>query len=99
MWFGAVVLAALAVLPSPAASGFGSMKVAEHFTEDISRHFLKSTKKSYALRYSRNHEKPLVVILTRKGCGACQNLKQSVNHGTALKASSTSMASSTASAG
>merc|ERR1712039_456486 len=29
--------------------------------------------------------KPLMVILTRPGCGACQNLKQSVNFGSKVK--------------
>lgn len=57
---------------------FGSTPVTEHFDEEFSSFFLKSTKKSYALRKSKKEEKPLMVIMTRAGCGACQNLKQSV---------------------
>eukprot|EP01043_Picozoa_sp_COSAG02_P010451 COSAG02_NODE_367_length_23739_cov_16.775127_9_plen_198_part_00 len=57
---------------------FGSTPVTEHFDEEFSSFFLKSTKKSYALRKSKKEEKPLMVVMTRAGCGACQNLKQSV---------------------
>ena len=36
---------------------------------------------SYAKRRAARLGKPLLVLLTRSGCGACQNLKQSFNRG------------------
>ena len=75
----ATAAALAAVAPEGARGAFGHAKVAEHFDAAMSKHFLSSTKKSYALRKSRKENKPLMVMLTRRGCGACQNLKQSFN--------------------
>ena len=69
----ALLLAAAALValaPEGARGAFGHAKVAEHFDAEISKHFLSSTKKSYALRKSRKENKPLMVMLTRRGCGA-----------------------------
>ena len=60
---------------------WGHNKVAETFDKDVAQHFLKSTRLSYAKRRALKQGKPLLVILTKRGCGACQNLKQSVNNG------------------
>lgn len=38
----------------------------------------------YAKRVAAKKGRPLMVLLTKKGCGACQNLKQSVNRGAEL---------------
>jgi hypothetical protein len=75
------------ISPTKPASrtGFGQAKPAENFDEEVSKHFIKSNKPSYAKRRAKKHDKPLMVLLTRSGCGACQNLKQSVNHGTGVK--------------
>ena len=66
---------------SAARAAWGHGKVTEHFDEEISAHFVKSTKVSYAKRRAIKQGKPLLVLLTKRGCGACQNLKQSVNNG------------------
>ena len=72
----------LAVLTAHTANAaFGHAKVAEHFSTAIQKHFVKSSRVSYAKRRARKQGKPLLVLLTRSGCGACQNLKQSVNNG------------------
>jgi len=79
---------ALLLLASTAAAEWrpGQNKPAEHFDNEISKHFLGSAKRSYCLRKAKKKNLPLLVLLTRPGCGACQNLKQSVNRGTELKA-------------
>jgi hypothetical protein len=74
-------LALLLVQLGGTSAAFGQNKPAEHFDSGVSKHFLPSSKKSYAMRKATKAEKPLLVILTRQGCGACQNLKQSVNFG------------------
>jgi hypothetical protein len=77
---GAIIAVCLLLaLPDGADGAFGHAPVAEFFDKDFSKFFIPSTKKSYSLRKSKKTEKPLMVIMTRAGCGACQNLKQSVN--------------------
>jgi hypothetical protein len=71
--------------PGMGKMGFGHAKPAENFDEEVSKHFTKSNKPSYAKRRAKKQNKPLLVLLTRNGCGACQNLKQSVNRGTEVK--------------
>jgi hypothetical protein len=78
-------LALLAVLLVGSDAAFGQAKVTEKFDEEVSKHFTKSTKPSYAKRRAKKLGKPLIVLLTRNGCGACQNLKQSVNYGSEVK--------------
>lgn len=80
----AVMLVGLATLLGGTEGAFGQNKVAEHFTKEIAQSFLKSSRKSYAMRAAAKLGKPLIVLLTKRGCGACQNLKQSVNHGSEL---------------
>ena len=68
-------------------AAFGHNKVTEKFDTGVSAHFLLSAKVSYAKRKAKKLNKPLMVLLTKPGCGACQNLKQSVGGlaGTALR--------------
>ena len=73
----AFVLAVAAVSTCDAA--WGNNPVTQNFDEQTSKHFIGSSKRSYALRKSKKLNKPIIVLLTKKGCGACQNLKQSVN--------------------
>eukprot|EP00927_Polykrikos_kofoidii_P037813 TRINITY_DN32017_c0_g1_i1.p1 TRINITY_DN32017_c0_g1~~TRINITY_DN32017_c0_g1_i1.p1 ORF type:complete len:188 (+),score=34.98 TRINITY_DN32017_c0_g1_i1:220-783(+) len=75
----ALGLCLLTAALQPADGGFGDNPVTEHFDDEFSSLFLKSTKKSYVFRKSKKEEKPVMVVMTRMGCGACQNLKQSVN--------------------
>ena len=63
----------------------GKNKIATKFVAGALPGRLSTSRRSYAMRRARKKHKPLMVILTRAGCGACQNLKQSVNHGTALR--------------
>jgi hypothetical protein len=51
----------------------------------VSLHFLPSSKRSYVLRKAAKAGKALMVLITRPGCGACQNLKQSVNMASGVK--------------
>lgn len=81
----ALVLLLLAVVPRAAEAAFGAAPVTEKFDGVVSASFLQSSKKSYVLRTAGKKGKPLLVLLTKSGCGACQNLKQSVNMGTELK--------------
>eukprot|EP00729_Bicosta_minor_P008951 gene8951-16321_t len=67
-------------------AAFGQSKPVEHFDKDISKHFISTTKRSYVLRKAAKVDKPVVVLITRPGCGACQNLKQSLNMGSSVKA-------------
>lgn len=85
VWVAAVVMVGLATLLGGTDAAFGQNKVAEHFTKEIEQGFMKSSRKSYAMRVAAKRGKPLIVLLTKRGCGACQNLKQSVNHGSELK--------------
>jgi len=64
---------------------FGHAKVTQNFDKEVSAHFLGSTKRSYVLRKSATEGKPVLVLLTNPGCGACQNLKQSINMGGGVK--------------
>lgn len=64
----------------------GSNKIANHFEAGSLPGLLSSSKRSYALRTAKKKNQALMVILTRPGCAACQNLKQSVNRGTKLRA-------------
>ena len=75
----AVVVAAL--LAGHGECAFGQHAPAEHFDAEISAHFLQSAKPSYAKRRAKKQNKPLLVLLTKQGCGACQNLKQALNNG------------------
>ena len=59
---GMGVLAVIA--PRTVNGAFGHTPVTEHFDDEFSSFFLKSTKKSYALRKSKKEEKPLMVIMT-----------------------------------
>ena len=45
---------------------FGQNKVAEHFTKEIAQSFLKSSRKSYAMRAAAKLGKPLIVLLTKR---------------------------------
>ena len=81
----ALLVTLLLHLSSPSSAAFGSASVTEHFDAELSSSFLPSSKRSYAMRMAANSAKPLLVLLTRRGCGACQNLKQSVNMGADLK--------------
>jgi thioredoxin-related protein len=74
----AVVLLAVVCLAWPVGAAFGHNKVTESFDAEVSKHFLGSAKVSYARRKAKKQNKPLIVLLTKPGCGACQNLKQSV---------------------
>ena len=51
---------------------FGHAKVTQNFDKEVSAHFLGSTKRSYVLRKSATEGKPVLVLLTNPGCGACQ---------------------------
>lgn len=77
----ALACALAALLFRGVEGAFGSAKVTESFDSAFSASFLSGSvsKKSYCLRKSKKQNKPLMVIMTRTGCGACQNLKQSVN--------------------
>ena len=79
------LLTVLAQLLPSVDAAFGQAKVAEHFDKDVSASFLASSKKSYAMRVAVKKERPLMVLLTKTGCGACQNLKKSVNFGQELR--------------
>jgi thioredoxin-related protein len=78
-------LTVLLLLPAPSEGAFGSAQVADKFDPDIVKQFLKTTRRSYALRRAAKHGKPLMVLLTKQGCGACQNLRQAVNRGTEMR--------------
>lgn len=67
-------------------AAWGHAKVTETFDEEVSANFVTSTKISYAKRRAVKLGRPLLVLLTKRGCGACQNLKQSVNHGKEARA-------------
>ena len=70
-----------ALLSQLGECAFGQAAPAEDFDAEISGHFLKSAKPSYAKRRAKKANKPLLVLLTKRGCGACQNLKQALNNG------------------
>ena len=81
MWHAVLLLVAV---PSTVWTP-GSNKIANHFEAGSLPGLLSSAKRSYALRTSAKKNQALMVILTRTGCAACQNLKQSVNRGTKLR--------------
>jgi thioredoxin-related protein len=67
------------------SDGFGRSKPAENFDDEVSKHFIESNTPSHAKESAKKQNKPLLVLLTRKGCGDCQNLKSSVNRGKEVK--------------
>ena len=78
-------LLVLVTLVALTQAAWGHNKVTTAFDDEVKKHVIGSSKKSYAMRKAKKANKPLLVILTRKGCGACQNLKQSVNMETGEK--------------
>ena len=82
----AIITVCVAVTPVGSAWAPGKNKVTTHFDADALPNLLSSSKRSYVLRKARKLGLPVMAILTRAGCGACQNLKQSVNLGKELRA-------------
>jgi thioredoxin-related protein len=68
-----------------AIAAFGEPNMHEHFDDVVKAHFLGSQKVSYAKRKAKKEGKPLMVVITRQGCGACNMLKESVNSGSKVK--------------
>ena len=68
----------LSLIPLHLAA-WGNNPITTEFDGSVKSSFISSAKKSYAMRKAKKAGKPLMVLLTKKGCGACQNLKQSVN--------------------
>ena len=59
-------LALAATLLGGTDAAFGQNKVAEHFTKEIEQGFMKSSRKSYAMRVAAKRGKPLIVLLTKR---------------------------------